>query len=76
MKKEKSVSRLISAPVPAHRIRISPQHTDSDSAHPTTITARQRAGEISDRVLKCDVILHFARTFFQQNDDDNIGNEK
>ena len=29
-------------------------NTDSDSAHPTTLTARQRAGQVSDRVLKCD----------------------
>ena len=45
-------------------------NTDSDSTHPTHTLARTRADQFSDRVLKCDVILHFARTFFQDQSGD------
>ena len=41
--------------------------TDSDFAHPLLITARKRAGQFSDQVMNCAVLLCFARTYFEQN---------
>ena len=43
--------------------------TNSDFAHPLLLTARKRAGEFSDQVMNCAVIIHFARTFFEQQTD-------
>ena len=43
--------------------------TDSDFAHPLLLTARKRAGEFSDQVMNCAVLLCFARTYFEQEPD-------
>jgi hypothetical protein len=37
-----------------------------DFHHPLTTIARQRAGQLFERVSDCDVLLTFARTFFEQ----------
>ena len=43
--------------------------TDSDFAPPLPLPARKRAGEFSDQVMNCAVLLCFARTYFEQNSD-------
>ena len=39
-----------------------------DFHHPLTTIARQRAGQLFERVSECELIIHFARTFFQKNE--------
>jgi len=69
MKKEESVAVSFLAFRPPTEFAFACK-TNSDFAHPLLITARKRAGEFSDQVMKCAVLLCFARTyFFEQNSD-------
>ena len=68
MKKEESVAVSFLAFRPPTEFAFACK-TDSDFAHPLLITARKRAGEFSDQVMNCAVIIHFARTFFEQETD-------
>ena len=66
--KRKICCRLISCFLPAHRIRICLQ--DRFGFRPPLLeTARKRAGEFSDQVTNCAVLLCFARTYFEQQAD-------
>ena len=65
MKKEESVAVSFLAFCPPTEFAFACK-ADSDFAHPLLEIARKRAGEFSDQVMNCAVLLCFARTYFEQ----------